>query len=226
MVAGRVAVEPARDVVEEELLAPQHPGERLAHDLRLVRRCRRRRQLRVERVGLLPACRDDPVEVRPRGGRAAGRTQAEPQLDGRARLDRDLVPERCLRAAPLGVHGSAPDTTWSLMPSLGYAGEVPTRRGDPGSCRCRRRGAPAGCRPDPRPRPAPGSRGTGARWRPCLRGARSSGRGASTSQLHVLRYQAVGRTCSVSASGPALVTRTTISRSNGSALTWSTSTIQ
>ena len=31
-----VAVEPARDVVGEQLLAPEHPGERLAHHVRLV----------------------------------------------------------------------------------------------------------------------------------------------------------------------------------------------
>jgi hypothetical protein len=41
-----------------------------------------------------------------------------------------------------------------------------------------------------------------------------------------LRNQAVGSTCSVASSGPALVTRTTMSRSVGSALAWSTSTIQ
>ena len=34
---------------------------------------------------------------------------------------------------------------------------------------------------------------------------------------HVLRYHAVGSTCSTSASGPALVTSTVISRSSGPA---------
>ena len=48
--------------------------------------------------------------------------------------------------------------------------------------------------------------------------AASSGLAASVSQDQVLRNQAVGSTCSVSASGPALVTWTDISRSVGSAL--------
>ena len=47
---------------------------------------------------------------------------------------------------------------------------------------------------------------------------RSRGRAASSSQDQVLRNQAVGSTCSVAASGPALVTRTVMSRSVGSAL--------
>ena len=66
---GRVAVEPAGDVVEVELLAPQHPGERLAHHPRLVRRRPFRRQLRVERVGLGSARGRHVVEVGSNGHR-------------------------------------------------------------------------------------------------------------------------------------------------------------
>ena len=40
----------------------------------------------------------------------------------------------------------------------------------------------------------------------------------SSSQAQVLRYQAVGSTCRVAGSGPALVTRIRISRSSGLAL--------
>ncbi len=48
--------------------------------------------------------------------------------------------------------------------------------------------------------------------------AASSGLAALVSQDQVLRNQAVGSTCRVSVSAPALVTRTTISRSVGLAL--------
>ena len=48
---GRVAVEPGGDVVVVELLAPQHPGERLAHHQRLVRGRGVGRQVGVELVG-------------------------------------------------------------------------------------------------------------------------------------------------------------------------------
>src|SRR6266516_451552 len=44
------------------------------------------------------------------------------------------------------------------------------------------------------------------------------GLGWSTSHDHVLRNQAVGSTCSVSASGPALATEIAISKSSGPAL--------
>ena len=46
--------------------------------------------------------------------------------------------------------------------------------------------------------------------------ARSSGFSPSSSHAHVLRYHAVGRTCIVSASGPAFVTRTVMRMSSGS----------
>ena len=54
----------------------------------------------------------------------------------------------------------------------------------------------------------------------------STGLGAPVSQDQVLRNHAVGSTCTVSASGPALVTRTVISTSAGSALAYQTSVIQ
>ena len=48
--------------------------------------------------------------------------------------------------------------------------------------------------------------------------ARMAGLGASVSHDQVLRNQAVGSTCSVAVSGPALVTCTAISRSSALAL--------
>ncbi len=60
---GRIAVQPAGDVVVVELLAPQHPGERLPHHHRLVGRRPRRGQLGVELVRLGPPLRHYPVEL-------------------------------------------------------------------------------------------------------------------------------------------------------------------
>jgi hypothetical protein len=54
----------------------------------------------------------------------------------------------------------------------------------------------------------------------------STGLAAFSSHDQVLRNHAVGRTCTVSASGPALVTRTVIKTSVGSALAYQTSVIQ
>src|ERR1039457_1438373 len=48
--------------------------------------------------------------------------------------------------------------------------------------------------------------------------AAKAGRGAPSSQDQVLRNQAVGSTCTVAGSGPALVTEIAISKSSGSAL--------
>ena len=47
-----LALEPAQHVVVEELLAPEHPGERLAHHERLVVGGAGRREVVVELVGL------------------------------------------------------------------------------------------------------------------------------------------------------------------------------
>ena len=108
-------------VVLVVLLAPQQPGQRLAHHPRLVGVERRRDDRRVERVGLLPARGDGPLEVRPeRRVRGAG-LGAQPDLHGGARAGRDLqhVVRRGLRALRR-VRG-APETTWSLIASFGYA---------------------------------------------------------------------------------------------------------
>ena len=76
---ARVAVEPARDRVVVELLAPQHPGEGLAQHERLVVRGLGGRQLGVELVGLREPRRRHLVEVGP--GIWAGAVVRGPQPD-------------------------------------------------------------------------------------------------------------------------------------------------
>ena len=102
---GRIAVEPALDVVVVELLAPEHPRERLPHHARLVVGAGRRRQLRVELVRLAPPVGHDAAEVHPgRGGRAAGRSRRRSSTVSPAGTVRRVV-EGGLRAAALGVDG-------------------------------------------------------------------------------------------------------------------------
>ncbi len=68
----RVAVEPALDVVAVELLAPDHPGERLAGDQALVVVDTGRDHLGVELVGLSASLVEDLVERRRRTRGLAG----------------------------------------------------------------------------------------------------------------------------------------------------------
>ena len=109
---GRVPVQPAGDVVVEQLLAPQHARGRLPQHQRLIRARAGRRQLRIELVGLGPALRHHLVEVladrgRRLGRRAAtpgcGRPQPEPQLGGLPGRHGDLVPERAFGPGADGV---------------------------------------------------------------------------------------------------------------------------
>ena len=85
---GGVSRQPTRYVVVVELLAPEHPGEGLAHHHRLVGRRCLRGQLAIELVGLFPAVGYDLVEGTAQRGRSLGSTtegaQPQPQLDGRA----------------------------------------------------------------------------------------------------------------------------------------------
>ena len=68
-----VLLEPRAHVVEVELLAPQHAGQRLAQDQRAVRARRRRCDGRVELVGLRAARVEHGLEVaRERPGRQRG----------------------------------------------------------------------------------------------------------------------------------------------------------
>ena len=128
---GRVAVEPALDVVVVELLAPQHPRERLAHHVRLVGRStpaasapRRTRRPRA-------AARRRPRRSRPTGdaalppaAAAARSSTVAPAATSTRYRKAAFVPRRS------GLTVSAPETTWSLIPSFGNgdaAGEPKSR---------------------------------------------------------------------------------------------------
>ena len=112
---GRIPVQPAGDVVVEQLLAPQQPGERLAHHQRLVGARAGRGELGVELVRLGLPLRHYLAElgtervVRLPAGRFGGRRpQPQPHLGRLAGLDRQLVPERALGAGALGIDGGRP----------------------------------------------------------------------------------------------------------------------
>ena len=120
-----------------------------------------------------------------------------------------------------GLTVGAPPITWSLMPSLGYgvSGAAPNSRARFVSFS---QNSAVGCVPSG-PGPAISSSSpTNGCWMVTAEGeeaaAPSTGRAGSSPQDQVLRNQAVGSTCSVSVSGPALVTEIVISRSSGPAL--------
>ena len=96
-----VAVEPARDVEEVALLAPQQPRQRAALHEPLVGGGLARGQPGVERVGLGLARGDDRVDG---GERIRGRLVGEPQAqrDRAARRHHVLVVQRGLGAAAVG----------------------------------------------------------------------------------------------------------------------------
>ena len=103
---GRIAVEPAGDVVVIELLAPDHAGERLAHDRGLVVGRASRAERGVVLVGLARAVGERAIEARAEVGRGALilPREPQPQLDGGTRRDGQAIPARHLRAPALGVH--------------------------------------------------------------------------------------------------------------------------
>ena len=108
---GRVAVQPAGHVVVVQLLAPQHPGERLPHHHRLVGAGPGRGQLAVELVGLGPAGLQGLFESGPQRVRACGRgrgPQPQPELRGLAGRHGQLVPERALGPRLIRVDGRRP----------------------------------------------------------------------------------------------------------------------
>ncbi len=109
---GRVPVQPAGDVVVEQLLTPQHPGGRLPQHQRLIRARAGRCQLGIELIGLGLALGHHLIEVLTQCGRrlgrgaptpGCGRSQPEPQLGGLPGRHGDLVPERALGPGADGV---------------------------------------------------------------------------------------------------------------------------
>ena len=227
---GRVAVQPALHVVAVELLAPDHPGEGLPRHQPRVVVDRGRDHLVVELVGLRCAAARAPCR-RPRrtpgaddGGRRRTRTTwVSPGAD------REAVPGRRLRAdAGPGSPSRRPATTWSLIPSFGYAGES-VRAVEPAQVgvvvaeqQVGRRAVGAGVE-------LPGQL---AEPRVVHRDPVGAGRPAARA---VRRRRPTTRCCGTTggaaraastASGPALVTLISMSRSCGSALAWVTSTTQ
>ena len=105
---GGVPFKPTGHVVVIKLLAPQHPGEGLAHHQGLVSRGASRGQLAIELVGFGPAGGHNLVEIAARALpvrralRSSG-AQAQVQVDSIAGLDGDLVPEGALGAPQLRV---------------------------------------------------------------------------------------------------------------------------
>ena len=121
----RIAVEPALDVVVEELLAPHQSRDRLPQHQRLVglspaagsvraknasASARRRSEMLVERVGPDRTGSTSPWS-------AGAGSPASPPAGTVSR-----VAQRRLRADPIRVHRRRTDTTWSLMPSFGIGG--------------------------------------------------------------------------------------------------------
>ena len=112
---GVVLVQPVVAVEEEELLAPEHAGEGLAHHVGRVRGDRWRGDRPVELVGFLQPGGEDLVKRLPEGMRLLLLSRAdwlagEPQAHRRrlAGADRQPVVRRDLGALLFGVH-RAPD---------------------------------------------------------------------------------------------------------------------
>ena len=118
-----------------------------------------------------------------------------------------------------GFTVAVPAMTWSLMPSFGQGviGSEPNSRGMLVSLS---QNSSVGWAPsDAGPASSSSSPRNGWGTRTASsRTAASTGASTSTSHAQVLRNHMLGNTCTVSASGPALVTRTVISTSVGSAL--------
>ena len=202
-----VAVQPPADVVGVHLLAPDQPGAGLAQhphpfvvDAGRGDRC-------VELVGLVAALGHGRVEGRARPGRSRrGRPPAGAAGAGSRSSPRPAPsggttrPPWCPRRSGLTV--SAPETTWSLMPSFGYAvsGGPPYRRAVFVSLsqNTARGGTPSGPA-------AASSRYPSRRCSSTTTASPSSARtgtGWSAYHLHRLRNHSVGSTSMVASSGP------------------------
>ena len=224
---GGVAVEPAGDVVVVELLAPEHPGERLPHHQGLVGRRRCRGQLGVELVGLgppgdhrsssksLPSASAATRGRSPEGAGAGAARRSRPARRSAWYQKAHLVPRRS------GLTVARPATTWSLMPSLGYGGRRTSRRRAARRwSRSRRTAAsgraPSGARAAEQLELAEERVADADRGRPGRRPAPASGRRRPTTRCCETRpWAAHGAS---RRPGPALVTWIDIRRSCGSAL--------
>ena len=105
---ARVTVQPAADVVVVQLLAPEHPGEGLAHDHRLVGAGTSRGQLGVELVGLGLAQCEHLVEASAQRVRLISRSrraQPQPKFGRLASVEPQPVPGGALGAGSRRVDG-------------------------------------------------------------------------------------------------------------------------
>ena len=73
------------DIEEEVLLAPQHPGQRLPHDIGRIFADTGRRDRPIELVGLAPARLEDLIEARAERFLGTGCGIAQPQSDNGGR---------------------------------------------------------------------------------------------------------------------------------------------
>ena len=106
-----VLVEPAPDIVVEELLAPEHARQRLAHDTRSIGREARRRDRGIKGVGLPPTRLDDRVEVAegpPRERDEVVARQPQPDPDTLTRVHGDAVMRGDLGAGLGGIDRIGP----------------------------------------------------------------------------------------------------------------------
>ena len=94
-----IAVEPARHVVVEELLAPDHPGQRLAQDVDRPRGLGFGQQLVVEHPGLRLALGEDHFALGERRRQRLSRDKVMPMITRLLRLHADSV----MRSRELGA---------------------------------------------------------------------------------------------------------------------------
>ena len=177
--------QPAMDVVLVELLRPQHPGERLAHDPGAVLAQPGRDDLAVERVRLRPPGREHVGEVAVLAGR-------QPRAEDRRATGGHLQHAVCraLGARLRGVRRRAVqhvvvERDLRVRPVALVLAEQPLHR----------------------PRSNRNASATTA-------SPSSVSAGFSDPSRHVLRNHSVGSTCSVAASGPRLWTVISMSRSS------------
>ena len=104
-----VLVQPVVAVEEEELLAPEHAGQRLTHHVGRVFTHRWRRDRLVKLIGFTKPVSEDFIKLLSKGiALLVRRSLGEPQANhcGLTGADIDLVVRRDLGALLAGVHGA------------------------------------------------------------------------------------------------------------------------
>ena len=222
-------VEPLPDVVVEELLAPEHAGQRLTHDQRGVARHARRRDGCVERIRLLASRLQDGVEVSEwpagHGGRVDGR-QADLDLDALAGGHGDPVVGGGLGAGLGRVHRTTLAVNDVVVDPVLDPRALVRLSGDPlgvGLVLGEEQGRVLIAVEVPLTQLGVGC----SDHADAARTLQAPAARAWDSQLphdHVLRNQSVGSTWSAAGSGPRLATVSRTRMSSGEALAYSTNT--